>query len=99
MATCRIIGRCRGAQVFGGDPRKGRQKVEADVEKIGLHLAGGACRLGYVIIFESAIGSSPERLLLTRKQVTVAGFASFATTPFETTAPPTLVVQRRDEAK
>lgn len=41
-----------GARVFGGDPAKGRRKVEDDVEKIGLHLASGACRVGYVIVFE-----------------------------------------------
>lgn len=41
-----------GARVFGGDPVKGRNKVEADVEKIGVHLASGACRVGYVIVFE-----------------------------------------------
>jgi hypothetical protein len=41
-----------GARVFGGDPAKGRKKVEDDVEKIGRHLAGGACRVGYVIVFE-----------------------------------------------
>jgi hypothetical protein len=41
-----------GARIFGGDPVKGREKVDADVEKIGLHLASGACRFGYVIVFE-----------------------------------------------
>lgn len=41
-----------GARIFGGDPARGREKVEADVEKIGRHLATGACRLGYVIVFE-----------------------------------------------
>jgi hypothetical protein len=41
-----------GAQVFGGDPVKGREKVERDVEKVGVNLASGACRLGYVIVFE-----------------------------------------------
>ena len=40
------------ARIFGGDPSKGRQKVKDDVEKIGIHLAAGACRLGYVIVFE-----------------------------------------------
>jgi hypothetical protein len=39
-------------RVFGGDPVKGRKKVERDVEKLGLHLDTGACRLGYVIVFE-----------------------------------------------
>ena len=42
----------QGARIFGGDPARGRGKVEADVEKIGQHLAAGACRLGYVIVFE-----------------------------------------------
>jgi hypothetical protein len=41
-----------GAQVFGGDPVKGREKVETDVEKVGANLTSGACRLGYVVIFE-----------------------------------------------
>jgi hypothetical protein len=41
-----------GARVFGGDPVKGRNKVEEDVEKIGVNLSTGACRLGYVVVFE-----------------------------------------------
>ena len=41
-----------GAQVFGKDPVRGRAAVEDDVGKIGIHLASGACRLGYVIVFE-----------------------------------------------
>jgi hypothetical protein len=41
-----------GAQVFGGDPVKGRNKVEEDAEKIGVNLASGACRVGYVVVFE-----------------------------------------------
>jgi hypothetical protein len=40
-----------GAVLFG-DPAAGRKKVEADVEKIAVHLETGACRLGYVIVFE-----------------------------------------------
>jgi hypothetical protein len=40
------------AQIFGGDPVRGREKVEQDVEKIGVNLASGACRLGYVVVFE-----------------------------------------------
>ncbi len=44
--------RVPGARVFGGDPVKGRGKVEADAAKIGVHLASGACRVGYVIVFE-----------------------------------------------
>lgn len=40
-----------GAVLFG-DPVAGRRKVEADVEKIALHLETAACRLGYVIVFE-----------------------------------------------
>lgn len=39
-------------RVFGGDPLRGRESVEADVEKIGHHLATTACRFGYVIVFE-----------------------------------------------
>jgi len=41
-----------GARVFGGDPTRGQAKVEDDVQKIARHLAGGACRVGYVIVFE-----------------------------------------------
>jgi len=41
-----------GARIFGGDPTGGRGKVDGDVEKVGLHLSTGACRLGYVIVFE-----------------------------------------------
>jgi hypothetical protein len=41
-----------GARIFGGDPDRGRVKVDADVEKVGLHLSTDACRLGYVIVFE-----------------------------------------------
>jgi hypothetical protein len=40
-----------GAVLFG-DPAAGRKKVADDVEKIALHLDTGACRLGYVIVFE-----------------------------------------------
>jgi hypothetical protein len=40
-----------GAVTFG-DPAAGRQKVEADVAKIGLDLSTGACRVGYVVVFE-----------------------------------------------
>jgi hypothetical protein len=40
------------AQVFGRDPVRGRQNVEADVQKMTRHLGTGACRLGYVIVFE-----------------------------------------------
>jgi hypothetical protein len=40
-----------GAQKYG-DPKKGQRKVSDDVEKVGLHLEVGACRVGYVIIFE-----------------------------------------------
>lgn len=39
------------ARVFGGDPARGRTKVEDDVQKIARHLASGACRVGYVIVF------------------------------------------------
>lgn len=35
-----------------GDPAKGRARVEVDVEHVGRQLAGGACRVGYVIVFE-----------------------------------------------
>jgi hypothetical protein len=40
-----------GARKFGA-PVKGKRKVEGDVAKVGLHLAAGACRVGYVIVFE-----------------------------------------------
>ena len=35
-----------------GQPAKGREKVQNDVEKVGRYIAGGACRAGYVIVFE-----------------------------------------------
>jgi hypothetical protein len=35
-----------------GEPGKRREKVEKDVAKIGRYLAGGACQIGYVIVFE-----------------------------------------------
>jgi hypothetical protein len=41
-----------GARVFGGDPVRGRTKVATDVQKISHHLATGACRVGYVIVYE-----------------------------------------------
>ncbi len=41
-----------GARVFGGDPIRGRAKAQDDVQKIARHLESGACRLGYVIVFE-----------------------------------------------
>jgi hypothetical protein len=41
-----------GAQVFGGDPVRGREAVAQDAEKIGRRLDLGVCRLGYVVVFE-----------------------------------------------
>jgi hypothetical protein len=40
------------ARVFNRDPLGARKKVEQDIKKIAAHLAAGACRLGYVIVFE-----------------------------------------------
>ena len=40
-----------GVHPFGA-PAKGRDKVLVDVEKIARYLSGGACRTGYVIVFE-----------------------------------------------
>ena len=40
------------ARIFNRDPLGARQKVEQDIEKIAANLAAGACRLGYVIVFE-----------------------------------------------
>lgn len=40
------------ARIFNRDPIGSREKVEKDIEKIGTHLAAGACRTGYVIVFE-----------------------------------------------
>jgi hypothetical protein len=40
------------ARIFNSDPLGGRKKIMADVDKIGAHLAAGACRVGYVIAFE-----------------------------------------------
>lgn len=41
-----------GARIYGRDPARGPKKVTDDVEKINRHLNVGACRLGYVIVFE-----------------------------------------------
>jgi hypothetical protein len=35
-----------------GEPAKGRAKVQKDVEKVGRYLDIGACRSGYVVVFE-----------------------------------------------
>lgn len=35
-----------------GQPAKGHEKVQKDVEKINRYLAGSACRTGYVVVFE-----------------------------------------------
>jgi hypothetical protein len=35
-----------------GEPVKGREKVERDIEKLDRHLAVGACRSAYAIVFE-----------------------------------------------
>jgi hypothetical protein len=35
-----------------GEPAKRREKVAKDVDKIARYLSRGACRLGYVIVFE-----------------------------------------------
>jgi hypothetical protein len=40
------------ARIYNNDPEGSRNKVAADVEKIGRHLSAGACRVGYVIVFE-----------------------------------------------
>jgi len=40
-----------GARNYG-EPLRGREKVDEDVAKIDRHLQAGACRLGYVIVFE-----------------------------------------------
>lgn len=39
-----------GARNFG-EPARGHNKVKDDVAKVATNLAGGACRLGYVIVF------------------------------------------------
>lgn len=41
-------------------PTKGREKVQKDVEKIDGYLARGACRCGYVIVFEECDSEFPE---------------------------------------
>jgi hypothetical protein len=46
-----------------GEPAKGRKKVQKDAEKIGRYLAGGACRAGYVIIFEDCDWGFPEKFV------------------------------------
>jgi hypothetical protein len=40
-------------------PDKGREKVEEDVGKISRYLAGQACRVGYVVVFEEADAGFP----------------------------------------
>ena len=40
------------ARIYGRDPERGLPKVEADAEKVGLHIKTQACRVGYVIVFE-----------------------------------------------
>jgi hypothetical protein len=49
--------------VLFGDPAAGRKKVATDVEKIGLHLETGACRVGYVIVFEECDWGFEERFV------------------------------------
>jgi len=51
-----------GARIFSGDPAGSRGKVSADVEKVGLHLSTGACRLGYVVVFEECDWGFEETL-------------------------------------
>ncbi len=34
-----------------GQPLRGQNKVKEDVAKVATNLGGGACRLGYVIVF------------------------------------------------
>jgi hypothetical protein len=42
-----------GARIFNKDPDGGgRGKVDDDVKKVSRNLSSGACRLGYVIVFE-----------------------------------------------
>jgi hypothetical protein len=41
-------------------PARRSQKVEQDIEKIAANLAGGACRLGYVMAFEECDHEFPK---------------------------------------
>ena len=44
-----------------GNPEKGRKKVAGDIEKVGRYLESGACRRGYVVVFEECpYGFAPE---------------------------------------
>lgn len=52
------------ARVYGGDPLRGRNQVEKDVDKIGRHLASAACRVGYVIVFEECDWRFPSTFAL-----------------------------------
>lgn len=48
-----------GARNFG-EPTRGHNKVRDDVAKVATNLAGGACRLGYVIVFAECDYGFPE---------------------------------------
>lgn len=47
-----------------GAPEKGIAKVKNDVEKIARYLEGGACRSGYVIVFEECAWGFPSTFAL-----------------------------------
>jgi hypothetical protein len=64
------------AAVLFGDPVAGRKKVEADVEKIALHVETGACRFGYVIVFEECDWGFEQTLPSQPRKRTAAAFAS-----------------------
>lgn len=49
-----------GAQIFGGDPVKGRKKVTDDVGKIARYLETGVSKTGYVIVFEECDWQFPD---------------------------------------
>jgi hypothetical protein len=46
-----------------GQPAKGQKKVKDDVVKVASNLAGGACRLGYVIVFAECDYSFEETFI------------------------------------
>ncbi len=41
-----------GVRVCDKDPAGGRESIIKDVAKVGRYLTSGACRVGYVVVFE-----------------------------------------------
>lgn len=67
-----------GARVFGGDPERGREKVEKDVEKMVATWLAVPAESATSSSSRSATGSSQRRSPQTRKRVKAAECGSFA---------------------